>query len=169
MRDFAFALLCLVLLNNLSQRDRTEEIVYIPPAEVYAEHKKSVNVKDVRCMALNIYHEARGEPYIGQVAVAHVTLNRVNSGVYPNDVCSVVYQSKKRDCQFSWYCDGKSDTPKDKVRWYNSVRLAYDVLSGDTRDPTRGATHYFNPRKANPSWKNSFQVVAKLDNHVFLR
>ncbi len=62
------------------------------------------------CLALNIYFEARSESFASQVAVAQVTLNRIESKKYPNDVCAVVKQPK----QFSWYSDGKSEVRKEK-------------------------------------------------------
>ena len=79
--------------------------------------------RDLDCLARNIYWEARSEPYHGMVAVAQVTLNRVAHKSFPDDICDVVYQGPtraswkdssvyypiKHRCQFSWYCDGKSD------------------------------------------------------------
>ena len=73
------------------------------------------------CLALNIYHEAKGESELGQRAVAYVTLNRAHDPAYPDDICDVVYQAVKKNgvpvknqCQFSWYCDGKDDEPTDE-------------------------------------------------------
>ncbi len=97
------------------------------------------------CMALNIYHESRSEEMRGQVAVANVTINRVASDRWPDDVCSVVqqgYSKGKNNCQFSWFCDGKSDTPTDTVAWARSVLVANDVMLGYIPDITEGATHY---------------------------
>ena len=74
------------------------------------------------CLALNIYFEARNQPVMGQIGVSMVVLNRVNSTDYPDNVCDVIYQGKhskitgmpfRHKCQFSWYCDGLTDTPKD--------------------------------------------------------
>jgi spore germination cell wall hydrolase CwlJ-like protein len=63
------------------------------------------DAKQIHCLAENIYHEARNEPYFGQKAVALVTLNRVNSDHFPNSVCEVVKERTQRTCQFSWYCE----------------------------------------------------------------
>ena len=63
-------------------------------------------------MALNIFFEARSEPIQGQIAVAEVTLNRVASDDYPNTICEVVLQENSQGCQFSWWCDSKSDYAK---------------------------------------------------------
>ena len=76
------------------------------------------------CLALNIYFEARSEPIQGQIAIAEVTLNRVASANFPNDVCSVVLQDNNSGCQFSWWCDGKSDEPREN----NSLRTSKACL-----------------------------------------
>jgi spore germination cell wall hydrolase CwlJ-like protein len=121
------------------------------------------------CLALNIYHEARSEPAIGQAAVAHVVLNRVMSNKWPNDVCEVVHQgySKGRyKCQFSWYCDGKSDDPTDMVAWAKSVLLANEVLIGNVPDVTNGATHY-HARYVKPYWSAQLDKTVTYGSHIF--
>ena len=138
----------------------------------------------LECLALNIYHEARGESMQGQLAVAHVTLNRARDKRFPNTVCGVVYQAKhskwwkekhdklvplKNKCQFSWYCDGRSDEIKNEDAWTWCISLAQMVLQGDSKDPTHGAVYYYNPAKATPYWRKSFKQVAMVDNHVFLK
>ena len=85
------------------------------------------------CLAQNIYFESRDQSTIGQIAVAEVTLNRVADPRWPNDVCSVVKQGPtykwkktypiKHRCEFSWYCYGKSDAPKNKRAWSKSVQV----------------------------------------------
>ena len=100
-----------------------------------------VDDKEVTCMAKNIFFEAAIESTAGKLAVAHVTLNRVDSKQFPNSVCEVVYdgphytsasgkQYPVRDrCQFSWYCDGKVDDPRPGSRlWEDAQELAKYVL-----------------------------------------
>ena len=121
------------------------------------------------CLALNIYHEARSEPAVGQAAVAHVVLNRVMSNGWPNDVCKVVHQgySKgKYKCQFSWYCDGKSDDPTDMVSWAKSVLLANEVLIGNVADLTNGSTHY-HARYVKPYWSSKLDTTVTYGSHIF--
>ena len=87
------------------------------------------------CLALNVYHEAKNQSLIGQIAVAQVVMNRVKDERYPNTVCEVVEQgptySWKPDypvrnrCQFSWYCDGKSDKPKEEFAWEQAITVAH--------------------------------------------
>ena len=123
------------------------------------------------CMALNVYHESRSENLKGQVAVANVTLNRVADSKWPNDVCSVVeqgYTKGKPNCQFSWYCDGKSDTPTDTVSWARAVLVANDVMMGYIPDITEGATHY-HAKYVNPYWSKSFTKTVEIGSHVFYK
>ena len=143
-----------------------------------------VDVEQLHCLAKNIYHEARGETVAGKIAVAHVTLNRVNHKRFPNTVCGVVKQAKmsawwaethdravplKYKCQFSWYCDGKPDIITDPAAWRDSVDLSLAVIRGETRDLTSGATHYFNPSLADPYWQDHYTKVASVDNHDFFK
>lgn len=123
------------------------------------------------CLALNVYHEARSEPLQGQAAVAHVVLNRVASSRWPDDVCSVVeqgYEKGRFKCQFSWYCDGKSDEPKEIVAWSKSVLVADQVLKGIVPDVTYGATHY-HARYVNPYWSASLSNTVTYGSHLFYR
>jgi N-acetylmuramoyl-L-alanine amidase len=143
-------------------QDRPE---YIPSIKVTAKYRKPLNKKDLKCLAMNMYHEARGEHKIGKLAVGHVTLNRVKHEDYPKNICNVVHQRK----QFSWYSDGKSDIPKDRKQWDTSLKLAATILLGETKDPTYGSTHFYNPKKARPYWRNKFRTTRQLGNHVFLK
>lgn len=152
----------------------------------------NVNPDELHCLAVNIYHEAKGESYLGKLAVAHVTMNRVHNKRFPDNVCDVVYQAKmyvnwkgnevprRGMCQFSWFCDGKSDdlylTNKQghkvepNVRaWNESNDIAFDVLLGYTADPTAGATHYHNPSISDPFWTDHFELAAVVDNHTFYK
>ena len=142
-----------------------------------------VDLGEMACLATNIYHEARGESLQGQHAVGFVTLNRVSSKRYPNNVCDVVYQAKyskwwleakgrlvpiKWKCQFTWYCDGISDeVDKNSKAWHTATLIAHQLLLGELLDPTNGATHYFNHNKADPSWRYSMQQLARIENHTF--
>tara|TARA_R100001530_G_scaffold54610_1_gene40285 strand:+ start:3024 stop:3437 length:414 start_codon:yes stop_codon:yes gene_type:complete len=128
------------------------------------------------CLALNIYFEARGDSILSQVATAQVVMNRVKDDRYPNDVCSVVTQSKKdkkgfpiRDkCQFSWYCDGKSDKPTDKTAWKQSKTIAGLIIDGQIFDLTQGSTHY-HAYWVTPNWKIKKQFTAKIGDHIFYK
>lgn len=122
------------------------------------------------CLALNVYHESRSQPLIEQVAVAQVVLNRVYSEKYPRTVCEVVYHNKHpgrlHKCQFSWYCDGKSDIPQDVAAWTQANQIATLVLSVDFPDLVDGATHY-HADYVSPSWANKLTPVGQIGRHIF--
>ena len=135
---------------------------------------------EIECMAKNIYFEAAVESTAGQLAVAQVTLNRVKSKHYPDSVCEVVYEGPKdangfpkRDrCQFSWYCDGKGDEPKNKGKlWNTSHSLAKYVLTRqrDLIDITDGATHYYATYIDAPRWARQKRITTSIDQHIFFR
>ena len=133
------------------------------------------------CLAQNIYFEAGNQPFIGRFAVANVTLNRVNDLQFPNTICEVVYQSaaykkswtgeiipKRGMCQFSWYCDGKSDEPKDSVTWIESIRIADLALQSSNFDVTEGALWY-HADYIHPYWADHLEYVVTIENHIFYK
>jgi len=124
-----------------------------------------------RCLALNIYWEARSEPVRGQIAVGAVTLNRVADEQFPADVCSVVYQggeSRLYRCQFSWWCDGKKDDPLEPEAWAQAQVLAERLIEGAEGDPTDGALWY-HADYVKPDWRTANARSAKIGRHVFYR
>jgi N-acetylmuramoyl-L-alanine amidase len=121
------------------------------------------------CLAMNVYHEARSEPMVGQYAVAHVVINRVQSNKYPNEVCAVVHQGfhkGKYKCQFSWYCDGKSDKANEELAWARSLIIADNVLRGKIPDVTKGSTHY-HAVYVKPYWSASLRKTVAYGSHRF--
>jgi len=125
---------------------------------------------EVMCIAMAVYWEARGEPIDGQYAVAQVVMNRVHDPRYPDDACSVVYEGgeTRNECQFSFYCDGKSDQPTDDVPWRVAQLIAAAVYEGRAAPVVGGATHYHAAR-VHPDWASSGYVVATVNDHVFYR
>ena len=115
------------------------------------------------CGAQNIYHESRGESNLGQIAVAHVVRNRVESPKYPNTICKVVRQPK----QFSWTHDGISDEPKDRKAFIKAVWL--HLIANIKNDITDGALNFYAHKKVTPSWASEKEVVALIGNHTFLK
>lgn len=140
----------------------------------YSQAQDNEENHELTCLALNIYHEARSESLAGQYAVADVVLNRVESTIYPNTICGVVYQGKMweghpvRDkCQFSWFCDGKSDQPKEKDAWYRSLIVAVNILHENKyRGLTEGATHYHTDY-VNPHWNKTMYFIGRIGDHLF--
>ena len=135
-------------------------------------HEAMLKEPDVYDLARNVYFEARNESLEAQAAVVLVTLNRVESPIFPNTVKEVVYQKRKGICQFSWYCDGKSDTPRDSEAWATAIAVAYLVKMnyGHIVDITHGADHYHadyvDPEWASYEW---IQRVATIETHIFYR
>ena len=116
------------------------------------------------CLAMNIYHEARGESIEGQYAVAHVTMNRVNDRRWDDNVCDVVYQPK----QFSWTHTIMDHTPKDKKAWAIANEIALATLDGRVPDNTSDSTHY-HAEYVNPFWANDYEEVTQIGTHIFYR
>jgi spore germination cell wall hydrolase CwlJ-like protein len=145
----------------------------------------------VMCLAINIYHESRREPTLGQVSVAHTVMNRVESQHYPDNACDVVYQGPiteswktkqfkdlaeaervyfpvKYKCQFSWYCDGELDIIDDKKALLKAIKVAQYVYSGKSKDPTNGATHY-HATYVKPYWATHMKHQITIGRHMFYK
>ena len=132
------------------------------------------------CLALNIYHEARGQSIAGQIAVGQVTLNRVRDSRWPNSVCEVITQGPHRAswkgtgemipirhrCQFSWYCDGKSDKINQPEVYRKIFNLAQILMNQDMIDITSKATHY-HADYVQPSWAKTKRRTTKIEDHIF--
>ena len=128
--------------------------------------------RQLDCLAKNIYHEAKGEPFEGKVAVAQVTINRAASGQFPSDICKVVYQKNivydKVLCQFSWYCEQAIFTkPKNTAAYKESQIVARQVLLEEFRLPSLKHALYFHATDINPGWKK--ERVATIGGHVFYK
>ena len=140
---------------------------------------------DAECLAKNIYFEAGVESTAGKLAVANVTINRAADKNYPNTICEVVqegihYYNATKDeyfpvrdrCQFSWYCDGLLDEPREGRTWESAQELAERVLVNHYDkaliDITDGATHYHaNWMEKYPKWSKQKKVMASIDRHIF--
>lgn len=147
------------------------KVVEAEAAEV-AEAETSFNFsdEDVLWLAKNIYFEARNQSIDGKLAVLFVTLNRVEDRRWPNNIKSVVTQNNPRGCQFSWYCDKNSNTPKDKKTYREIKELVIATLSSldDIEDVTRGAVFY-HATYVNPYWAKHMQRIVKIGDHIFYK
>jgi len=144
----------------------------------------SNNPDEITCLAKNMYFEARNQSFAGMLAVANVTINRVKDKRFPNTICNVVKQGPTRaswkgtgklipirnKCQFSWYCDGKPDTPANKKVYESIYHLAFLILHDRMPylDITDGATHY-HADYINPSWVSSKVRTVEIEDHIFYR
>jgi len=147
--------------------------------------KVKYTAADVLCLAKNIYFEAGVESTAGKLAVANVTLNRTLGDNYPNTICEVVHEGIHRynarieeyvpvrdRCQFSWYCDGLLDDPREGRTWESAQELAKRVLVNHYDraliDITDGATHYHaNWMETYPKWSKKKKIMASIDRHIF--
>lgn len=152
-------------------------IIFLLLVVIMAMLNFRAHADEVGCLALNIYHEARNQPLVGKLAVGLVTLNRVKDVRFPNTICGVVYQGSysnnapiKNRCHFSWWCDGKSDKPKDLQSWHNSLDLSQKLYEGffDGLNLVRGATHY-HATYVTPYWAYKKKKVKIIADHVFYR
>lgn len=125
--------------------------------------------REIECLALTIYFEARSEPAAGKLAVGHVVMNRVSSPRYPRQICAVVRQGgewPKYRCQFSWWCDGRSDSPREIAAWKDSMTVARRIFWGLSADPTAGAL-YYHATYVEPYWGKLMGTGEKIGQHIF--
>jgi spore germination cell wall hydrolase CwlJ-like protein len=128
--------------------------------------------RQLTCLSKNIYYEAGSEPFEGKVAVAQVTLNRVNSGKFPDDVCKTIYQKnvfyEKVVCQFSWACDRDSGArPPNNANYRESQEVAKKVLLEEFRLPSLTEAMYYHADYINPGWKR--EKITKIGHHIFYK
>lgn len=128
--------------------------------------------REVNCLALNVYHEARGEPDKGKYAVAKVTLNRVASRHYPTTICEVVYQQgwdyirKRYVSAFSWTeLDERPATTNNRA-WQKALQIATEVYENPDSQDLKGALFY-HAKHIRPSWARKKIKVARIGRHIF--
>jgi spore germination cell wall hydrolase CwlJ-like protein len=128
--------------------------------------------KQLECLTKNIYWEAAGEPFEGKVAVAQVTLNRVESGKFGSTVCQVVFQKnvfyEKLVCQFSWVCEQTGRTkPVSQKGYKESEEVAKRVLLENFRLPSLTNALYFHSVNVNPKWGK--EKIVQIGQHIFYK
>ena len=146
---------------------------------------KGTAYEQIICLADNIYWEARNQPVRGMFAVAYVVDNRVSDKRYPDTYCEVIKQGPTRPswkdktilfpvknrCQFSWYCDGKSDDVPlyDRQVYQIAVEIARIIFFGQyDEDITEGATHY-HANYVFPAWRKTKTKTLIVGDHIFYR
>lgn len=129
--------------------------------------------RDIKCLALNIFHEARSESEVGQRAVASVTLNRVASKRYPNNICDVVYEQhwdrirKRYVGQFSWTEFDRPPKLKSKT-WLIAWKIAENAYKYKNKKQLKGAIFY-HTKWIKPSWARNKKPIARIGSHIFYR
>jgi len=123
---------------------------------------------EFECLTMNIYYESRGEDFKGKMAVAHTTLNRVKSDLFPDTICKVVHQCKKKNvCQFSWVNNDDLVINKTDVEWMSSAFAAIHALHISSEDFTNGALFFHANYIDTPSWANKMEITLKHGGHTF--
>ena len=161
----AVALAVVAVCNTRLESLRTAQNS-MPPGYVTAAEQ----TRQLECLTRNIYWEAASEPFEGKVAVAQVTLNRMQSGKFPDSVCGVVYQKnvfyEKVVCQFSWYCEGNQKLkPIHKPLWRESEEVAKKVLLEGFRLPGLKHALYYHADYVNPGWQ--LPKIDQIGRHIF--
>jgi spore germination cell wall hydrolase CwlJ-like protein len=123
---------------------------------------REIHARNLECLALNVYYEARGESLAGQYAVAEVTMNRRAALGYPKSVCEVVYQKGA----FSWTAE-KVYQPGG-AEWRRALQVAEDVYYRRRPAPLPGVL-YYHATHVRPPWAKERERVARIGRHVFYR
>jgi spore germination cell wall hydrolase CwlJ-like protein len=132
-------------------------------SELVAETPRPADLDpELRCLAGAVYFESRGESLVGQLAVAHVVLNRAQSGRFPKSLCGVVHQKS----QFSFVRGGKMPAVREGTQWSNAVAIAQIARDGSWKNHAPGAM-FFHARYVSPGWRKT--RIAQIDNHIFYR
>lgn len=117
---------------------------------------------ELRCLAGAVYFESRGESLVGQLAVAHVVINRAQSGRFPKSLCGVVHQKS----QFSFVRGGRMPAVREGAQWSNAIAIAQIARDGSWKNHAPGAL-FFHARYVSPNWRKT--RIAQIDNHIFYR
>jgi spore germination cell wall hydrolase CwlJ-like protein len=140
---------------------------------MHAMMKREINRRELTCLAMNVYYEARGEPIDGQHGVAGVTMNRVLDSRYPNSICNVVHQKrwdylrKRYVGAFSWTEFDSVPEPEGEA-WHRAVEVAEAAIERRGEPMLQGAVHY-HAQHIRPSWSRGKKPIAKIGRHVFYR
>lgn len=147
---------------DISKRvEKVEKIVLVKTKQQVA-----MSAKDLDCLAKNIYNEAGVEDRAGKVAVAQVTVNRLNEGKWGNTVCKVVYSKS----QFSWTLDKKKRNAQPKGElWEQSLAVAKEFQKGVRVKGLEDSTHYHADYIRDPKWAKAKQVAKQIGQHIFYK
>ena len=185
---FVFFCIFYIFRSKVERTKKKEETFSLQILLKKPEKKLTPDEKvQVKCLATNVYFEARNQSLKAKVAVALTTLNRMRLSNFPSTICKVVkegpvYPYKKslplrHKCQFSWYCDGKSDqiqftNPIEKKAWENCFRISENLYLKNSNflDFTKGATHY-HADYVTPRWVSDTNILflEKFGTHLFYK
>lgn len=143
----------------------------ITRTEVQAVDPKGAASLDdaITCLSRTIYWESKGGAAADMEGVASVVMNRLGHDGFPKTVCEVVKQGvKERTCQFSWWCDGRSDDVEEPVQYTLAKEIARKALNQQLNDSTRGAL-YFHDRNVHPDWAKAYVKTAETAKFLFYK
>ncbi|WP_236177098.1 cell wall hydrolase [Pseudomonas qingdaonensis] len=143
----------------------------ITRSEVQAVDPKGEAALDdaITCLARTLYWEAKGGEAADMQGVASVVMNRLGHEGFPGTVCEVVKQGiKERTCQFSWWCDGRSDDVEEPVQYTVAKEIARKALNQQLTDRTDGAM-YFHDRHVHPAWAKAYRKTAESSKFIFYK
>jgi spore germination cell wall hydrolase CwlJ-like protein len=119
------------------------------------------------CLARTIYFEASGQGTEEMAAVGYVVVNRARDSDFPDDICAVIREGGETPpCQFSWWCDGRSDVATNREEYDRAVRVARGILDGTTADPSNGANMFHN-LSASPGWAREAEKRGRIGDQIF--
>jgi len=145
----------------------TAALVAAPGTDADPVRSATFTPADLGCLAMSLYWEARGEGRDGMVAVAWVVLNRLRHPAFPDTVCEVIKDGGETPpCQFSFWCDGRADTPAPGAAWELAQQVARQMLSDPEPDLTGGAL-YFHASWVSPEW--ALELTTQLGRHLYYR
>lgn len=127
---------------------------------------------DLECLAENVFFEARGEPLVGQYAVAEVTMNRVASPLFPDSVCEVVHERhwdserKRYVGAFSWTELDSVERP-DGYEWRRAQAVAGTIYENSREAPLANGALFYHATRISPNWARSKTRVARIGRHLF--
>ena len=166
----------------------TANIPKVDAAPIVVDIKKVSNTtkEDIKCLADNIYFEARNQTTEGKIAVGRVVMNRVKDSRWPNTVCGVVkdavYTQSWRStanesimvpvrdkCQFSWYCDGKADEIKNQQAHDEAFQIASDIILHNRWDGMVQGAVFYHANYVKPKWSDHYAYVGRIDSHLFYK
>jgi N-acetylmuramoyl-L-alanine amidase len=154
-------------LVNRHGRQAILAVVLSLAALVCADAAESPDESD--CLALTMYHEARGGGREAMIAIGWVVLNRRDDPAYPGSICEVVRAGgEEAPCQFSYWCDGRPDRPQNEKLWRLAKETARAMLQDPPKDPTGGALYFHSAEMAIP-WKRHRERTVRIGNHIFYR
>jgi spore germination cell wall hydrolase CwlJ-like protein len=145
------------------------EIITKPEAQAVDPVGKKPLEDAITCLSRTIYWEAKGEGTAGMEAVANVVMNRLGKEGFPNTICEVVMQgSEEGVCQFSWWCDGRSDDAEEEKSYMIAKEIARKALNRQLKDRTGGAL-YFHHRNVSPAWSTEYIMTVEVGDHIFYK